>query len=71
MKIFIKQNEIITEQFYTDEYILYLIELGFQSVEIPEDGKFIDLYKVEDFEYIDNVWILKINKTEELDNTIQ
>jgi hypothetical protein len=54
MIIFIKDNSLITEKEYTEEFMQLLIDEGYYKMEV-DDG----FYHYENFEKIDNIWILK------------
>jgi len=58
MVIYIKENEIITENFYTEETKEELISLGFQAVNVSqvEEPSF---YKYNMFKNVNGIWKLK------------
>ena len=58
MVIYIKLNEIITEEDYTKEQIEELESNGFQAVTVPNVTVPSD-YKYSDFEKISGKWKLK------------
>jgi ribose 5-phosphate isomerase RpiB len=58
MKIYIKNNEIITEYEYTDEIIEELKEKGFQEIEVPYREE-SNMYKYDDFEKINELYAYK------------
>ena len=60
MIIFIKDRSLITEKEYTEEFMQLLIDEGYYKMEI-DDG----FYHYENFEKIDNIWILKLKDTVE------
>lgn len=58
MVIYIKENEIITENNYSTELKAELVEQGFQAVTVPT----VDIpsdYKYSDFEKVSGKWRLK------------
>jgi hypothetical protein len=58
MKVFIKENSIVTEWQYSKELETILIEEGFTSIKVP-DMNDENPYKYEDFELVNGVWKLK------------
>jgi nitrogen regulatory protein PII len=58
MVIYIKENEIITENFYTEETKEELISLGFQAVTVPNVEE-PSQYTYNMFKFVNNKWSLK------------
>ncbi len=58
MVVYIKENEIVTESFYSDDIKEELLSLGFQAVTVPEVDE-PSYYKLFMFEKVNNTWKLK------------
>lgn len=54
MIVFIKDNSLITEKEYTEEFMQLLTDEGYFKIEL-EDG----FYHYENFEKVNNIWKLK------------
>lgn len=58
MKIFIKENSIVTEWSYTTKLRAALLNEGFVEITVPDmDDE--NPYIFDDFELVDGVWKLK------------
>lgn len=58
MKIFIKQNALVTEREYSSILETILLEEGFTPVTVPDmDDE--NPYNYEDFEFVNGKWKLK------------
>ena len=58
MKIYIKQNSIVTEENYTDILETILQEEGFIALEVPNRTS-EQPYTFDDFEFVSGKWKLK------------